>query len=434
MKRSNRRRLALWKSRLARVLDSAKRALTTDADVTVDTAPAERAEAETLLREAAALRGGVAKLGQLRAYFDPTAPDARARLAELWDRMPADPPARIRRVIVEQLGQEPEALFARWDDAPLAAASLGQVHAAEDAGGRRLAVKVQYPEVAAALEDDLSSRSLLRRMVGADLGEAVDEAALAELRARLLDELDYRKEGANLERFRRLWLNDPAIVIPTYFTDRSVKYVLTMERLEGTPLPELSARGDEAARSQVAATIFRFAFGSPLRHGLFNADPHPGNYLVLDAALGRVGFVDFGGVAELGEEVLAAERQLWRSLVVRDGEALRHAAHLEGLVTRAEVFESGTWREWERALAAPFLARGPVVLEPAAVRRLVALTSELLRARHVALPAPVLLLWRQRLGVLTVLASLRPRLDFRRLLAALVDDGRHPIPLADRYR
>ena len=78
----------------------------------------------------------------------------------------------------------------------------------------------------------------------------------------------------------------------------------------------------------MAATLFRFAFGSPLRHAVFNADPHPGNYLVLDGEAGVVGFVDFGAMGELGEAVHAAEKQLWHGLVVRDGEAVRHAANL----------------------------------------------------------------------------------------------------------
>jgi predicted unusual protein kinase regulating ubiquinone biosynthesis (AarF/ABC1/UbiB family) len=422
VRRSHRRWLALGKARFSRALTTLKRAVLTDEDVTEKTGPAELAEADVFLREAATLRGGVAKWGQLRAYLDGSAPDARARLAALWDRMPADPPARIRGVIREQLNREPEELFPGWQDAPIAAASLGQVHAAGP-----LAVKVQYPEVAASLEDDLQSTPLLRRMVGADLGEAVDDQALAQLRAGLLSELDYRLEAAALERFRKLWMGDPDVVIPRAHPERSTRSILVMQRLDGVPLSKLE--GDPA---RVAETIFRFTVGSPLLFGVFNADPHPGNYLVL--ADGRVGFVDFGCVAELSEAVHQAEKQLWRALVTRDGESLRHAAHLMGLVARAEVFEGETWREWEKLFGAPFLTRGPFRLEPEHVRRLIAVTAELGRARRVALPAPVLLLWRQRLGALTVIASLRPQLDFRLALCGLLDDGKNPIPLYDRWR
>src|SRR6185436_2932379 len=109
-----------------------------------------------------------------------------------------------------------------------------------------------------------------------------------------------------------------------------------------------------------AETLFRFAFGSPLCFGVFNADPHPGNYLVLD---GKVGFVDFGCVAELSDEVRDADQKLLLSLIHRDGEELRHAAHLQGLVASAEVFEGETWREWEKLLGEPFLKRGPFELK-----------------------------------------------------------------------
>jgi len=433
VKRAHRRWLAFVKARLVRAYTTGKRAILTDADVTIERRDSEVAEAESFARAAESLRGGVAKLAQLRAYLDGSAPDARSRLAALWDRMPGDEPARIRRVIVEELGAEPEALFGRWEMAPLAAASLGQVHGAEDSAGARLAVKVQYPEVAAALHDDLASPALLREMVGGELGAGVDGEALERLRAQLLVELDYREEARSLSRFADAWNRDPQIVVPRPRVDRSAARVLTMERLDGSSLAQLARDGSDAERAQVARTILRFALGSPLLHGLFNADPHPGNYLVLGAAAGRVGFVDFGCVGTLTPELQAADRQLWRAMIIREGEELRHAAYLQGLVTDADVFENQTWREWEQALAAPFLARGDFELTPEHVRHLVAVTGQLLRGQRMSLPAGVLLLWRQRLGALTVVAQLRPRLAFRPLLAELLADS-HPIPLLDRYR
>lgn len=437
-----RRNWALWKAKLAGSLDTLKRALTVDAEELDNRAPAELAEAKALVREGSLLRGGIAKYGQLRAYLHGTTPEARAALADLWTKVPGDPPAAIRAVIAEQLGAPPEQLFAHWDDQPFAAASLGQVHGAVGVDGAALAVKVQYPTVAAALTDDLSSKSLLRKMMGGDLGDGVDDTALAVLRQGLLDELDYRREAQSLQAFADAWRDDVAIVVPGLVADRSAERVLTMHRLVGAPLQTIVDDPDEPRRSRVAATLFRFAFGSPLR-GLVNADPHPGNYLVLDADAGRVGFLDFGCSVTLAPEIVAAERQLWRAVIVRDGEALRHATNLQGLVGQARIFESEAWREWEQALSQPFLRRGPFLLEPNRVRILIDVTARLVRQGRVGLPAPVLLLWRQRLGALTVLAQLRPRLDFRRLLADLLDHAdrvapldpkrQHPTPLYDRY-
>ena len=435
MDRRYRRWLAFAGARLSRALTTARQAVMTDVDVTDDTRAADLAEAEAFVASAAELGAAVAKAAQVRAYLEVTGraatAEARALYARLWDRMPPRPPALIRAAVAAELGAPVDEKFARWDDEPLAAASLGQVHAAEDADGRRFAVKVQYPGVAESLRDDLASSALLRRVVGHELGSGAADEALAVMRAQLLGELDYVQEARWLERFRGAFGAERAIVVPAVDRARSTARVLTMERLDGRALAAFADDAGDDARRAVARTIFRFAFGAPLVHGIFNADPPPGNYLVLD---GSVGFVDFGSAAELSPEMRDADRRLFLAMIRRDGEMLRHAAHEEGLVADVMTFEGATWREWEQALAAPFLARGDHALTPAAVARLIALTGELLRARRLALPPGAILLWRQRLGALAVIAGLAPRLDFRRALAELLDDGRNPISLYDRWR
>ncbi len=436
MERRYRRWLAFAGARLRRATTTARQAVMTDVDVTSDTRAADLAEAEAFAASAAELGAAVAKAAQVRAYLDLTGlaatPAARALLARLWDRMPPRPPSVIRAVVTAELGAPPEARFAKWDDTPIAAASLGQVHAAEDADGRRFAVKVQYPGVAEALRDDLSSASLLRRVVGDELGSGAAADALDTMRAQLLGELDYVAEAKWLERFAGAFAGDATIVIPRVDAARSTARVLTMDRLDGRAIADL-ATDDAEARRRGARAIFRFAFGAPLEHGIFNADPHPGNYLILDGE--KVGFVDFGSAAALSDELRAADRRLFLSMIQRDGETLRHAAHEEGLVgADAGVFEGSIWREWEDLLARPFLTRGEFTLSRKHVARLIARTGELLRLGRIALPPAAILLWRQRLGALAVVAALSPRLDFRRLLAELLDDGKNPIALYDRWR
>ena len=436
MQRRYQRLLAFAGARIKRATAAARQAVMTDVDVTRDRRAADLAEAEAFATSAAELGAAVAKAAQVRAYLDvtgaATTPEARALLSRLWDRMPPRPPSIIRAAVEAELGAPPEKLFAKWDDEPLAAASLGQVHAAEDADGTRWAVKVQYPGVAETLADDLASASLLRRVVGSELGENAVDATLEVMRAQLLGELDYRAEAGWLERFRRAFSGsgDADIVIPRVDAARSSGRLLTMARLDGTTLGAVAA-ADAETRQQTARAIFRFAFGGPLKHGIFNADPHPGNYL---ADGGRVGFVDFGSSAELSDETQLADRKLFLAIIHRDGEELRHAAHSEGLVAEARTFETAAWREWEEALSAPFLSRVAVTLTAAQVARMIALTGELLRERRIALPPAAMLLWRQRLGALAVIASLAPKLPFRKLLAELLDDGRNPQSLFDRWR
>ena len=426
MERRYRRWLAFAGARLKRATTTARQAVMTDVDVTADTRAADLAEAEAFAASAGELGAAVAKAAQVRAYLDITGvaatPAARALLRGCGIACRRVPPSVIRAVVAAELGAPPEERFAKWDDTPIAAASLGQVHAAEDADGRRFAVKVQYPGVAEALRDDLPSASLLRRVVGDELGSGAAAEALETMRAQLLGELDYVAEARWLERFRAPSPATPRIVIPRVDAARSTARVLTMERLDGRAIADL-ATDDAEARRRGARAIFRFAFGAPLNHGIFNADPHPGNYLILDGE--RVGFVDFGSAAALSDEMRAAERRLF--LVDDPAATARRCATprtKRGSSPTASVFEGSIWREWEEALARRSCTRGEFTLSPKHVARLIARTGELLRGRRIALPAGAILLWRQRLGALAVIAALSPRLDFRRLLADLLDDGK----------
>lgn len=458
MNRSHERLLAFASARLKRLQVKIGRLLSPAGDDGGINDEAERheaqlAEAEELTRRAAGMRGGVAKIGQLRAYLQGASalgPEAQKALGKLFDHVPGDEPQAIRRVIEEDLGSPPEKLFASFDEKPLAAASLGQVHAARGHDGSELAVKVQYPGVAAALRDDLESRGVLRELVGADLGGAVSDQAITTLRDQLLRELDYGEEAKSLRRFRFALGDEPTFVIPKLVEELSRGRVLTMQRLSGRSLPEVAAKGSPTERAAAAATIFRFALVGPLKHGLLNADPNPGNYLVLPSVEGsgsgsasapaesggRVGFVDFGCVAELPEELREADRDLWMAMIHRDGEALRHAAHRAGLVPAAKSFDGAVYRRWEKQLSEPFLVpdrEGARPFLPEHARELSALTWQLAHTQILTLRPEALLLWRQRLGVFAVIASLRPTLPFRRVLAGILDDKTHPVPLLSRY-
>lgn len=405
---------------------------------------ADVAEAEALADSASTLRGGVAKVAQLRAYFEGHGPggfgpEARRILARLWDQLPSEKPHAIRQVLTEELKAEPELIFSHFELEPMAAASLGQVHAAKLEDGKHVAIKVQYPEVAAALQDDLSAPGVLEKLVGADLGEALSTESLTALRGRLLAELDYRLEAESLRRFRRAFCADPCIVVPAVVDKHTTKRVLTMERLFGRSLPMLSLHGSDDERTAAAKILFRFAFLSPWRHRIINLDPNPGNYLILEGDAQctgpvRVGFLDFGCTAELTEDIIDADQKLFLAMIHRDGEELRYAAHRAGLIEQAASFHSSTYRSWEETLAAPFLSREPSRLDPTWARELTDLTWRLVKTGKLMLPPSALLLWRQRLGVFSVLASLRPVLPMRRLLAELLDSGENPISLYERYR
>jgi predicted unusual protein kinase regulating ubiquinone biosynthesis (AarF/ABC1/UbiB family) len=399
----------------------ARRVLTTDPETHGPGDEAEAAEARELARSAGELKGGMAKLAQLMGYqLGPggvTDMDARAALGELWDHAPGVDRDAVRAVVAEDLGRPPEEVFAEWDEQPFAAASLGQVHRARTREGVEVAVKVQYPGVAEALRSDLDSPRVLRRLAGADVGRALTPEATAVLRDAVLRELDYVAEGKWLERFRRAFGPDRDLVVPRLHAPLSGPRVLTADFLRGTTLPAFD--GDEAARARVARLMLRFCWGGPLAHGILNADPNPGNYLVLDG--GRVGFLDFGCAAELDEELVTADRALWRAVLRGDGEGLRYAVVQQGLLGRARTLDSSTFREWERYIAAPF-ARARFHFTASYARGLADLTSQLVRAGGMHIPPGGFLLWRQRLGAAAVIGMLAAEAPFREELERLLSD------------
>ena len=410
----------------ARVWARAKQIVTTDPtgsdeDDRIVDAAAER----ELAKHAGEMKGGMAKVAQLLAYTSAGAP---RELASLWDDAPTVAPGQINQVIEQELGAPPQAVFAEWDPRPIAAASLGQVHAARDKDGRALAVKVQYPGVDEALAGDLASEGFARRLAGSELGRELSPEAIARLRAAILGETDYLAEARALERFAAAWADDPVIRIPAVVPALSARRVLTMERAEGVALADL-AHDDPALRAEVATAIIRFAWGTPLRHGFFNADPNPGNYLVArgDGGL-RVWFLDFGCSVDLAPEVAAGDRELWYGILDEDGfagaERFRMALLHQGLLRRTESLASTVHRDWERALAAPFASNEPFRWDRGYHGDLSFATRQVLSAGGLTIPPEVTLLWRARLGVSAVVALLEPRAPFRRVLKDLLGTGK----------
>ena len=384
----------------------------------------EAAERE-LAKHAGAMKGGVAKVAQLLAYTSSGAP---AELRALWDSAPSEAPAAIAGVIEDDLGAPPERLFARWDPAPIAAASLGQVHAARGHDGTEYAVKVQYPGVANALAADVASDGFVRRLAGLSIGRELSGEALAAIRAAVVGELDYGAEADALDRAGAAWAGDDSIRVPAVVRDRSSRRVLTMTRAPGLPLAELP--DDATLHAEVATTIVRFAWGSPLVHGFFNADPNPGNYLVERGGDGhaRVWFLDFGCTVTLDAAAIAGDLAIWHGILddnaVAGAERFRMALAELGVLRRIDSLSSTSHRDWERALAAPFASSEPFRWDRHYAGELTEATRRVLASGGLTMPPAVTLLWRQRMGVASVLGMLEPRANFRRALARTLGTGK----------
>lgn len=272
------------------------------------------------------------KLGQLLStradLLPPPYLDAMARLQDELEPFPVEV---VRDTIEEDLGVRLSRLFDDFDETPLAAASLGQVHAATLRGGREVVVKVQRPGIRRQVVDDLevlenvAERIELHTERGRLL--AVTDL-LAQFRRSLLDELDYRKEAANLVRLGEIVAPRSQLVVPQPYDDYTTGRVLTMDRIVGKKVTELSGLARLDVDGPVLAReLFHAYLDQILVHGFFHADPHPGNVLLTPD--GRLGLIDLGMVARLTPELRDRLIRLLLALSERRSEEVaRMAAEL----------------------------------------------------------------------------------------------------------
>jgi predicted unusual protein kinase regulating ubiquinone biosynthesis (AarF/ABC1/UbiB family) len=253
------------------------------------------AAAERTRRVLGEMKGGALKAGQLLSTVEmlfPQDPEQtwRETLTSLQEDVPALPFSQTEPVLVDQLGPRWADHFVELDTRAAAAASLGQVHRARWADGRDVAVKIQYPGVAEALASDIRVLSLVSSAI-ARLAPAIALPPLvAEMRVRLLEELDYLHEASVQRRFARGYADHPEVVVPQVVLARPRVLVTTW--LEGTPLADVARDGDAATRSALGLRYQRFMLGAPAVTGLLHTDPHPGNFRRLPD--GRLGVLDFG--------------------------------------------------------------------------------------------------------------------------------------------
>ena len=306
----------------------------------------EQRHIETAMKMVGALgqmKGAAMKLGQFASFIDTEfIPDEyreiyQEQLAKLRTDAPAMPWEKVEPLLEEEYEGEPlSELFAEFEQEAFAAASIGQVHRAELLDGRKVAVKIQYPGIAEALDADLRNAGTIVRLARA-LAPGLDAKAIAaELRERVMEELDYEYEAQNQRSFSRAYRDHPFIYVPDVITRLSRRRVLVTELVEGLGFEQVKELPHEE-RSRFGEIVFRGSFGSiyHLRH--FNADPHPGNYILM--ADGRVAFLDFGMTKKLTHDQIVLEQRTVDAAFRNDPEALprrlaRDRLHQEPLEAR----------------------------------------------------------------------------------------------------
>jgi predicted unusual protein kinase regulating ubiquinone biosynthesis (AarF/ABC1/UbiB family) len=376
------------------------------------------------------LRGLAAKVGQLASYVDGLVPDdgsgaAQGVLARLRDRAASSPFPAVRGVIEAELGAPLAELFASFEEVPFASASIGQVHRARLADGREVAVKVQHPGVDAAIESDLASASMLEPLAALAGGGKLDARQIFdELATRFREELDYGLEAERQAQFATLHEGDRSIVVPAVVRERSARRVLTSELVRGRSLEE-AATAPEPARAAYARTLWRYVFKGNLVGGMFNADPHPGNYLFGDD--GRIAFVDYGCVEPIRSERLVLARELHRAAVRRDEAEFRERARAI-LGTNPGAWEDQaiaySRRCFEPLFSSPYrITRGYAGSLVTELRAMALSARKLPRGEVVPMPRGMLFMNRLQAGFYSVLARLDAEVDYTEVERAFLEEA-----------
>jgi predicted unusual protein kinase regulating ubiquinone biosynthesis (AarF/ABC1/UbiB family) len=281
---------------------------------------------EQLVVQLGQMKGAAMKFGQVLSTVDlpglepEDSERIKVRLGELRDQAPKVGFDKLEKLMASEWGEPVGRVLADIDPEALAAASIGQVHRARTKEGVDVAVKIQYPGIAEAVESDLRNLRLLFPLLR-KLAPGLDTKAVGdELRERISEELDYELEAQSQRRIARAWRDHPHAVVPGVLTDLSTRRVLVTEYVDGAPFS--AVRGmDEAIRDRFAETLHRFYYDTASRLGLACGDPHPGNVLL--ARDGRVCFLDFGMLRHLPEGYLRGDADVFDALRRGDRRALR---------------------------------------------------------------------------------------------------------------
>ena len=379
--------------------------------------------AERMVDTLGQMKGAAMKIGQLASFIDTEflPPEYRElyqeKLAKLRTSAPPMPWKKVSAVLDEEWDEPVEELFEAFDHEATAAASIGQVHKAVLPDGRVVAVKVQYPGVAQAIRADMQNAGMIMRMAKA-LAPGLDaKAAAAELKERVLEELDYEYEAQNQRAFARGYRGHPFIYVPDVITRLSTGRVLVTEWVDGDGFEEVKALPQEG-RDRFGEIVFRFCFGSIYHLQHFNADAHPGNYILMRD--GRVAFLDFGMTKHLDKDQIELEIAALDAVFDEDPERLRVALHDLGFLNNPKKVDAELLMDHVRAIGGWYMEDREVTIDSERVMEAIAAVSDprseffrLLRRENV--PANELMGRRMETGVLAVLGQLEATRNWYRI-------------------
>jgi predicted unusual protein kinase regulating ubiquinone biosynthesis (AarF/ABC1/UbiB family) len=383
--------------------------------------------AEAALDILGSMKGAAMKVGQLLSYIDVDLDPAWAdvyqeRLAGLADQAPPSDAATMEATVTQEYGAHPRDVFAVWDPEPLAVASIGQVYRARLRTGEDVAVKVQHPGIAEAVEADLANVDTLGQLVRLVAPEVDPRDLLVELRDRVVAELDYQQEAAFQQAFVDRYAGHPFIRVPAVHHEYCRPRVLVTDYVEGDTFAQMRANATAADRDRYGEIIFRFVFGSLYRFRIFNSDPHPGNFLFCGD--GTVAFLDYGSSKAFSSSARERLQAVHRAVAAEDRAALRHTMVEAGLMPADSEADIEVVLDWFRLLREPMMRDEPYTYTPDYARRVIGASTNpespyRPTLHQLAMPADYLLLNRITFGVNSLLARLEPTANWQRVMAEL---------------
>jgi len=365
------------------------------------------------------MKGAMMKLGQMVSYVGAgLPPHVTEALASLQQDAPPMAPELAAEAVERELGQPPDRLFAEWDPLPIASASIGQVHRAITRDGRAVAVKVQYPGVDQAITADLDNAGLLFSAMGMAFPGLEPGPLVDELRARIVEELDYGLEARNQQLFVDWYRGHPFIHVPEVLHELSTRRVLTTELADGVRFAEM-ATWSQDEKNLAAEAIYRFVFRGLYRIKAFNGDPHPGNYLFRPG--GQVTFLDFGLVKHFtGDELFVFGDMIRAMIDEQDMQRFRQIVEGAGLLKPGGDFTDEQVREYYGHFYEFVLDDEVVTITPEWSAETVARFfdssgpyGDLMKASNV--PPSFAIIQRINLGLMAILGDLRATANFRRI-------------------
>jgi predicted unusual protein kinase regulating ubiquinone biosynthesis (AarF/ABC1/UbiB family) len=379
--------------------------------------------AEQMVETLGSLKGAAIKVAQLASIIDvDMLPEEYREIyqQELGKLRSSAPPMswkRVKSVLDDQWDLPIGRLFSEFDHKATAAASIGQVHRATLKDGRDVAVKIQYPDVADALRADVENAALFLRL-GRMIAPGLDARAVAkELKARVLEELDYELEAQNQRRFARAYRDHPFIHVPQVVTELSRERVLVSEWVEGMEFDEVTGLS-QAKRDRFGEIIYRFAFGSIYHLHQLNADAHPGNYVWMED--GRVAFLDFGMTKRLGERQMALQVASVRAVLDDDPDGFADSMEELGFIRDRKNFNVELLMEHVKLVGGWYLSGKKQKISRRYVMKAITALSDprgqyFELVRTASLPADELMGRRMETGVLAVLGRLEASANWTRI-------------------